>query len=434
MEIGLLLADEKYSEVWDKCSNGTSFVDLDASFISSFYLTNGRSEEYADKILEQARKSPEFARQLRQHFSRVERNLSKVHTQRQISILCFANAVVGTWDPDSTTSGISGSEEAVIYLAQELAKKYRVTVYANPPEKSLYRLSSSNPQYKSVESYFTDEDCSTCILWRQTDFLAARKKASNVLFWPHDVCTSTFSIEGCNGVLWLSSEQKKQYVEKNPLLENLPSVLCGNGISLSQFSREKKGGLYKIVRKNPFSCIYASNYARGLTLLIEIWPQIRKKFPRATLDIYYGWQTWGCLNQSEITELKRKVEDCRKLGVTEHGKVGHEELAQAFGKSSLWTYPCTAYETFCITATKAQAAGCIPVVILDSALIETVEPSAPSVPLNSDSKKNYLQLLLQTMDRISNSTNQIEKERQTYINFASNWSWENCASKVETLF
>jgi hypothetical protein len=42
-------------------------------------------------------------------------------------------------------------------------------------------------------------------------------------------------------------------------------------------------------------------------------------------------------------------------------------------KSGIWVYPCHTAETFCISAWKAQAAGCFPVVTTYAGLDETVK-------------------------------------------------------------
>src|SRR5262249_53556279 len=143
-----------------------------------------------------------------------------------------------------------------------------------------------------------------------------------------------------------------------------------------------------------YSCIYGSNYTRGLEILLDIWPVIKGRFPKATLDIYYGWQ--HCLLFPPPAEKQEKMRaqlaSLKALDVTEHGQVGHKQLHEAYAKASCWTYPCISPEVFCITAIKAQLAGAVPVIIEGSALSETVQAG-----FKCQRAEDYLSLLLEAM-------------------------------------
>lgn len=121
---------------------------------------------------------------------------------------------------------------------------------------------------------------------------------------------------------------------------------------------------------------YFSAYYRGLKCLLEdIWPKVRAEVPDATLDVYYGWESWLALEGEndfylDMEELFAKMKD---QGVTVHGRVSHEELAKAMSEIQVWAYPTEFQEIHCITALKAQEAGCYPVVTAVGALKETVQ-------------------------------------------------------------
>lgn len=120
---------------------------------------------------------------------------------------------------------------------------------------------------------------------------------------------------------------------------------------------------------------YFSAYYRGLEALLKMWPEIRKQVPDASLDIYYGWQSWDAMSgdhefKPRILKLLAELKD---QGVTEHGRVDHETLAQAMLDTDVWAYPTEFPEIHCITALKAQQAGCYPVTTNVAALKETVQ-------------------------------------------------------------
>lgn len=120
---------------------------------------------------------------------------------------------------------------------------------------------------------------------------------------------------------------------------------------------------------------YFSAYYRGLECLLKMWPKIRAEVPDATLDVYYGWESWVAL-QGEDDFYQRMEERFRELadqGLTVHGRVSHLELARAMASTQVWAYPTEFTEIHCITALKAQEAGCYPVTTNVGALAETVQ-------------------------------------------------------------
>jgi hypothetical protein len=129
----------------------------------------------------------------------------------------------------------------------------------------------------------------------------------------------------------------------------------------------------KMKKKN--SVGYFSAYYRGLECLLHMWPKIREQVPDATLDVYYGWESWVAMQGEDAFyhRMEAKFEEFKDEGVTVHGRVSHAELAQAMKSIQVWAYPTEFEEIHCITALKAQEAGCYPVVTDVAALKETVQ-------------------------------------------------------------
>lgn len=120
---------------------------------------------------------------------------------------------------------------------------------------------------------------------------------------------------------------------------------------------------------------YFSAYYRGLECLLSMWPKIRAEVPDATLDVYYGWESWVALEGKDefYQDMESKFDKLKEHGVTVHGRVSHKELAKAMKEIQVWAYPTEFPEIHCITALKAQEAGCYPVVTGVAALKETVQ-------------------------------------------------------------
>lgn len=127
--------------------------------------------------------------------------------------------------------------------------------------------------------------------------------------------------------------------------------------------------------KKPYSVGYFSSYDRGLSCLLDMWPKIKEQIPAATLDIYYGWDTYKQAHAKNPEKMKWMWQMMKKLrqdGVAEHGRVSHVELAKAMKEIQVWPYPTEFTEIHCITALKAVEAGMIPVTTHVAALEETV--------------------------------------------------------------
>jgi glycosyltransferase involved in cell wall biosynthesis len=241
--------------------------------------------------------------------------------------------------------------------------------------------------------------------------------AQKVYLWPHDVLESSFTTQDFDDVLWLSRWQRDQWISVQPSFAKFTKIF-GNGINPEQFRPVS-------VRKNPFSCIYASNYARGLEVLISIWPNIKKLFPLSKLDIYYGWQHWGLLPNFREQQLRKSI--AHLPDVIEHGQVGHEELNRAYEASSFWTYPCIASETFCISALRAQLAGSVPVIIKHSALEETVRHGYCCSRI-----EDYYSTLKNALSRAEEIDNAYRLRMGEFI--LNTFTWERIAYKLKGLF
>lgn len=341
------------------------------------------------------------------------------------SIGIFTYKVYGAtaWDPDSVKTGITGSEEAVILIGQKLASLgYQVTVFGDPPVNSPYSQPSANPRY--VQTHFDDgAKFDIAVSWRSPErAMELKRRANKVYFWPHDTCCNAIpeeQVSGFDDVLWLSQWQREQWISRNPSFAKFNKIF-GNGIDPAQFQMVGE-------RTNPYSCIYGSNYSRGLEILLDIWPSIKEKFPQATLDIYYGWQHWGQLTLEKEIKMRGQIMTLAALDVREHGMVGHEELNQAYARASLWAYPCIAWETFCITGLRAQLAGAVPVVIRGSGLQETVRHG-----LACSASDEYAALLERAMREVEDMTVDKRKEMGEFI--LQEYTWEVIASKWRDLF
>ncbi len=373
------------------------------------------------------------------HYNCIQKLLSsdklvKMHNNSskglRIAILGYKIQKVGQWDPYSIKTGMPGSEEALIYVSKILSKNHNVTVFADPPPNSPWSLPLSNPLWLDCSNFGKYEEIGSkgdkpfdmVICWRNSFFKNAKKCGKRVYFWGHDSPSYDFGdISDLDGMFYLSEYHKNQFKSVMPKILNKPYTISGNGVVLEQFTNPKNF-------KNPYKCGYFSSYSRGLMILLDIWPNIKRLYPEATLDIYYGRETYGTLSDDNMQWIIKKLDEYKSLDVKECGKVGHVELANAMQETSILLYPCSCTaETFCITVVKCQLAGMIPITTRIGALDETVHPDAPGIIIvnNSIDINKYYNAVIETMSNIT----ELEPSRDKYIEFAKKFTWEACTNK-----
>lgn len=159
--------------------------------------------------------------------------------------------------------------------------------------------------------------------------------------------------------------------------------------------------------------------------MLTIWPAVKRHYPKATLDIYYGWQHWGHLSSQKEAKMRKLLPSLSD--VHEHGLVGHPELNRAYSKASFWTYPCMVAETFCTTALRAQMGGAIPVILEGSALLETVRHG-----FRCHRPEDYLSTLLKAMSQAHTITIQDRQKMKKFI--LNQFTWKKIAAGWSDVF
>lgn len=174
---------------------------------------------------------------------------------------------------------------------------------------------------------------------------------------------------------------------------------------------------------------YGSSYDRGLDILLPMWPEIRKKYPDATLSICYGWDLFvaGYRDNPERMAWKEKTDGLMKQpGITHYGRVGKDRLANIRKSCGVWAYPTYFPEICCITALECQRDGVVPVTMDFAALKETVQSGVKVKGdiFDQETKDEFLKQLLKMMGSREWS-NEVEKGKK----FAEGYSWEKVAKE-----
>ena len=275
------------------------------------------------------------------------------HGKDEITLFC--GQTEEAWSPKSVVKGIGGSEEAAINMSKELAKLgWKVTVYNTcNDDEGVY----DGVVYKNWYKFNKNEKHNIVVSWRMNIFASVGVNARKKIIWLHDlpvnIVWDEHTVKTFDKVMVLSEYHKSK----------LPSVVpqekifvTSNGINADDF-------LERVENRKENRIIYASSYNRGLEKILDMWADIKKEVPDATLHVYYGWQVYDeFVRHGYIKDNGWKAQMVAKLaqdGVVEHGRIGHKELVGEYLKSAVFAYPCTyAGEINCIALTKAYACNC----------------------------------------------------------------------------
>lgn len=348
--------------------------------------------------------------------------------KKSLVIYC-GSSVLETWGPSSLTGGTGGSEEAVIRLKDEFEKLgWTVHVYATPgPDVS--------DTWHNYWTFNPNDEFDVVVAWRMPWFFDANVKARKKYLWLHDVMPkgefTPERLDNLDKVIVLSDYHRS-------LFPNIPDnkiFLSSNGITPEEFEKYDD----KLPR-NPKRVIWMSSHVRGLELLYDIWPDVKKAVPDATLDIYYGWESFINVQKDNpermnwMSYMQKREKELE--GVTDHGKIGQDQIVQEIFRSGVWAYPCPFSEIYCITAVKAQAGGAVPVSSNFAALDETVQfgtkipmkAQAEEVPAGHWDRKDiesYKQALIEMLQKPKLQ----EKIRPEMMKWARTLSWAKTAKQ-----
>lgn len=287
------------------------------------------------------------------------------------SVVIFTgDTVIESWGPWSLVEGIGGSEEAVIRLSQHLKDLgYRVVVFGKPLEKAGLH---DGVMWRNFWEINLDDEFDIFVGWRNPAVFDRKINARKSYLWLHDVMEKgEFTKERLNNltkVIVLTDYHRSLF----PMIPDEKIMLSANGIDSVEF--EDWDGFKG---RDPHKMVYMSSHVRGLAYLYKIWPDVKKAVPDATLDVYYGRESYDAVhkgNPERMQWMDDMQRQARELdGVTDHGKISQPEIVEQIFKSGIWPYPCPWPEIYCITAIKAQAGGAVPVTTDYAALDETVQ-------------------------------------------------------------
>lgn len=337
------------------------------------------------------------------------------------SIAFYCGQTLEPWDGTSvTTGGIGGSETAVIELGKRMAAEgWSVTVYnwCNAPAEGVVIDGVTYKNYWQIDRRDTFD---VLCLWRVPGFLDADWNARKVIVDMHDTSSAEEwtpeRIAKVDHIFVKSMYHRSLY----PSVPEEKFVVVGNGIDLTRFE--------ETVERDKNRFVYTSTQNRGLEQLLEMWPQIKERLPKAELHLFYGWDTFYKSHRNEpvMMEWMRHMQQMMEQpGIVNHGRVGQGELAQFLLSSNLWLYPTQFPEIHCITALEMQAAGVYPITSGYAALEETQQGGVklPGDPKNKDWQNTFINAVVEAYNTsVDRDKGKAWAKKNSWDNVSKIWS------------
>jgi len=307
----------------------------------------------------------------------------------KLDIIFFVGPGFEPWNGETIArTGLGGSETMAWELARRLAKRghgVRLIGHVGPGAPA---GTFDGVEFIGCDEFFSGDyggrpgarHCDVLISSRQPGVVddGAGITAGARILWLHDVHCGPQLTHKRNirfdRILALSNWHKSFLRRCYPLIDPEKILVTRNGIDLTRYDGRET--------RNARRAFYSSSPDRGLDVLLDVWPVVRKSIPDAELHVFYGFENWERSaddnERKKIAHLKAKL--ARTAGVRVRGRVNGEELAREQLRCGVWTFSTAFTETSCLTGMEAQAAGCRIVTSPLAALNETVGDRGQLVP------------------------------------------------------
>jgi glycosyltransferase involved in cell wall biosynthesis len=180
---------------------------------------------------------------------------------------------------------------------------------------------------------------------------------------------------------------------------------------------------------------YTSTPYRGLDLLLDALPRIRREMPGTILRVFSSMKVYQVGEGEDRSRYGRLYDKCRDTeGVEYIGSLPQPELARALRSVSVLTYPNTFAETACIAVLEAMAAGCFVVTSELGGIPETAAGFARLIPTRVGRDKylnRFVKETVQVLHKLAGPQNaEAEdslRQQVVHVNASSQWAlraWE----------
>lgn len=268
----------------------------------------------------------------------------------KIDIYCRDGSPLKITPPMIYGRGVGGAELSMMTWAETMVSRgHQVRVYNNPDTAGDYWGVSYLPQSDFEPKYNRD----VLIVYRSPTPDVENVKAGVKLHWSTDQFTmgnyATDIVPFVDKVVCISPYHQADYQSRyNPAPDKITHIDLG--VRLQDYPLEMEKVLNRF--------IFCSVPERGLTVIRQIWPQIKEALPDATLVITSDHRLWGSHSPNNH-KYRLDLLDCD--GIVFLGAIERHELARHQAQAQIHLYPCLYPELFAISVAECQAVGAYPI-------------------------------------------------------------------------
>lgn len=357
---------------------------------------------------------------------------------------------------------LGGSESALFYMARELAALgHKVTVFGNCEAEGMFEGVDYRRFFtlKKMDDFSKIFGTDIFISFRDLPAFLYPVRAKKKVWWGHDDFSNMWNlpypkkIAGL-AVLRLGGFLADRLADKFFVPSKWLGDICAgelgikrgkifetrNGVHLPYFG-QAAGGRPPVTRDRN-RLVFASVPDRGLDILLDIFPDIRKAVPGAELHVFCGFDL-GMIKKADLERAQKIYARTKQPGVHLRGTVTQKELALEFKKSRLLVYPSHELlaadfyaETSCIVALQAQAAGTPVVSSRRGAMPESVKDGETGVLIKGDPfSQGYRDAFTGSVVELLKDDNKWDAMSKKAREHAfKDYSWEQIAKEWEEEF
>jgi glycosyltransferase involved in cell wall biosynthesis len=343
-------------------------------------------------------------------------NFSRSECKNSRAILFYAGYSPVPWNHSSMLRGaLGGSERAVAHLSQELHRQGYTVYVSGGVLEDIDEVGVKYVGLSDLPELLRTTPFHTIVCSRYVSFLELYGGSASwhqFYIWAHDTHLLAYGcdlsdtailekwsdhIDGCVcQTRWHADEYARHY----PTLQSKIRVI-NNGIDAALFPSTLSAKV-----RNRF--IYTSRTERGLSRILDLWPDIIAAMPDATLVIS-TYVAFPCNDderriQARISQLNNDTPDKECIECIRHlGQLSPSQLYAEMGEAEYWLYPTDWPETSCITAMEMLMSGVICLYYPVAGLTDTMGGCGIQIAPGSE---------LETLCRITSDETHQSKQRE----------------------
>jgi predicted SAM-dependent methyltransferase/glycosyltransferase involved in cell wall biosynthesis len=323
--------------------------------------------------------------------------------------------------------GLTGSDLAVVMTAKILAKMgHDVSLFT-------FHVPGTMPQvWEDVKMYcyedrikVVDDSFDTLISWNEPDVFRGMP-TNNVRVCQQMLNDFHYCVPGFEELIdiWTApSEMHKQWMLKLLPTDKYVALPLGSDPSWFPDQTKVKG-----------SVVWISSPDRGLHLLLQQWPEIKKAVPDAHLKVFYHINDGlGGELGNRINYVKYALSKLKDLGVEHVGSVSRNQITAELAKTAVMVAPLSTIsptEGFSVSTIEACTAGCLPVVGDIDCLGSIYGKVAAMVPAPVE---KHLDNLTYTIVRGLTNETWRKEVADKCKEFAQDYTWDKNVQKLVSL-